>query len=260
VKKNIAFPAYYVDPEALAAKYAGFAYNSSQYVESVLGLEALKAARDLRVATWRLSANIVSAEYEAQYNSITVPFAILQSPFFNSGHPKAANFGHIGTIVGHELIHGFDPSDRLYDGFGNLLGGGRATNRSSWSNAAIKKYKKMVRCFQAQYYNNARTTNENIADNGGLALAFRAYANWRKSAANDTLPRAVTDVVDSGNKLFFLAFAQNFCSSAAYNKRDAHSLPRTRVTKTLANAAAFSREYGCPVRSQMNPVTRCKIW
>lgn len=118
---------------------------------------------------------------------------MLQPPFYNRHFPKALNFGGIGVVIGHEITHGFDDKGRLFDHEGNL--------HLWWRESSIEKFYEKSQCMIDQYgqyvlpeirvaLDGYLTQGENIADNGGLKQAFRAYETWLKNHpdADETLP------------------------------------------------------------------------
>ncbi|KAK2506148.1 LOW QUALITY PROTEIN: hypothetical protein MC885_005386 [Smutsia gigantea] len=153
---------------------------------------------------------------------------------------RALNFGGIGVVVGHELTHAFDDQGREYDKDGNL--------RPWWKNSSVEAFKQQTECMVGQYSNysvngepvNGRhTLGENIADNGGLKAAYRAYQNWvKKNGAEQTLPTLGL----TNNQLFFLGFAQVWCSVRTPESSheglitDPHSPSRFRVIGSISNS------------------------
>lgn len=123
---------------------------------------------------------LVNAFYSLSMNSIQFPAGILQGPFFNHKLPKALNYGGIGIVIGHEITHGFDDRGRHFDAFGNL--------HDWWAKDTASKFVSMSQCIIDQYsnfhdtqvnlnLNGVVTQGENIADNGGIQLAYRAYGS-----------------------------------------------------------------------------------
>uniref|UniRef100_A0A8C2SC81 Endothelin-converting enzyme 1 n=1 Tax=Capra hircus TaxID=9925 RepID=A0A8C2SC81_CAPHI len=176
----------------------------------------------------------------------------------------ALNFGGIGVVVGHELTHAFDDQGREYDKDGNL--------RPWWKNSSVEAFKQQTECMVEQYSNysvngepvNGRhTLGENIADNGGLKAAYRAYQNWvKKNGAEQTLPTLGL----TNNQLFFLGFAQVWCSVRTPESSheglitDPHSPSRFRVIGSISNSKEFSEHFHCPPGSPMNPHHKCEVW
>ncbi|KAJ6656854.1 hypothetical protein lerEdw1_003185 [Lerista edwardsae] len=250
---------------------------------------------------WSMTPPTVNAYYSPTKNEIVFPAGILQAPFYTRSSPKyecpslsqaewggalrslalggqwslpptlvlspprrALNFGGIGVVVGHELTHAFDDQGREYDKDGNL--------RPWWNNASVEAFKQQAECVVEQYGNytvngeavkGRHTLGENIADNGGLKAAYRAYQNWvRKNGAEETLPALSL----TNPQLFFVGFAQVWCSVRTPESSheglvtDPHSPSRFRVIGTVSNSREFSEHFGCRPGSPMNPLQKCEVW
>ncbi|KAK1799616.1 hypothetical protein P4O66_000385 [Electrophorus voltai] len=212
---------------------------------------------------WSMTPPTVNAYYNPTKNEIVLPAGILQSPFYNHEWPKALNFGGIGVVMGHELTHAFDDQGRVYDKDGNL--------RSWWKNSSAEAFKQQTQCMVEQYshyninsesLNGKHTLGENIADNGGLKAAFKAYENWIwKHGKEAALP-----ALDMTNhQLFFVGFAQVWCSVRTPESShegvitDPHSPSRFRVIGTVSNSDDFSKHFGCPPDTPMNPRRKCEL-
>src|SRR5262249_17400754 len=159
------------------------------------------------------------------------PAAILQPPFFAATAIDAVNMGALGMVVGHELTHGFDDEGAQFDGLGNL--------RRWWTDADEGEFKSRGECVVQQYasyqpiegvkLDGKLTLGENIADLGGVKLAFSAYRKLREHAPT----RIVAGGLDE-DKLFFLAYGQGWCSQDREEETrrraitDSHSPPRFR--------------------------------
>ncbi|KAG8569550.1 hypothetical protein GDO81_014456 [Engystomops pustulosus] len=177
---------------------------------------------------------------------------------------QALNFGGIGVVMGHELTHAFDDQGREYDKDGNL--------RPWWKNSSVEAFKKQTECITEQYssykvngeaVNGKHTLGENIADNGGLKAAYRAYQNWvKKNGEEQVLPSLGL----TNDQLFFVGFAQVWCSVRTPESShegimtDPHSPSRYRVIGSVSNSRAFSKHFQCPEGSPMNPAKKCEVW
>lgn len=213
---------------------------------------------------WYTDALTVNAYYDPQRNVIVVPAGILQLPFFSADAPGSLNYGSIGAIVGHELTHGFDSGGRLFDAKGRM--------RDWWSAASAQLFAERSKCFVAQYgafqpfpgvsLNGSQTLNENIADNGGLKLAYAAYQRWRaRHRVSDVAVAGMTD-----KQALFVAFGQTWAtvSTPAFDRnwvaRDPHALPQYRVNGSIANSIDFAALFKPAAGTPMNPPTECSIW
>ncbi|XP_074839475.1 phosphate-regulating neutral endopeptidase PHEX [Carettochelys insculpta] len=220
---------------------------------------------------WFTSPTTVNAFYSASTNQIRFPAGELQKPFFwGTEYPRSLSYGAIGVIVGHEFTHGFDSNGRKYDKNGNL--------DPWWSTESEENFKEKTKCMINQYnkyywkraglnVKGKRTLAENIADNGGLREAFRAYRKWieekRQGEEEDLLP----GIEFTHNQLFFLSYAHVRCNSfRPESAREqiytgVHSPPQFRVIGAMSNFEEFRKAFNCPVNSTMNRGAQsCRLW
>lgn len=211
---------------------------------------------------WDMPPQMVNAYYNAQLNEIVFPAAITQTPFFSVEASDGANYGAYGLVNGHEISHGFDDQGAEYDSVGN--------HKNWWTPQSKEAFDKKTKCLTDQYsgytaiedikVNGALTLGENIADQAGSILAFKAYRASQK--AKDMTAEAKL----KEDREFFLSFGQVWCTKMAdpmartRAKTDPHSPPRWRVNGTLSNNPAFSDVFSCKAGTPMNPVNRCVIW
>ncbi len=213
---------------------------------------------------WRMTPQTVNAYYSAAFNEIVFPAAILQPPFFHAEADDAVNYGAIGAIIGHEISHGFDDRGSQFDGTGHL--------RLWWTPEDRARFSAKTRILIDEYsafspvpgypIDGALTLGENIADNSGLAVAYKAY---RRS-----LGAAPAPVIDgtSGDERFFYGFAQAHrgksreAALVAQVKSDPHSPDEFRVNGTLRNHPAFYSTFGVGPgdRMYLPPKQRVSIW
>jgi putative endopeptidase len=216
--------------------------------------------RGLDNTAWAFAPSVANAAYLSQQNEIVLPAAILQHPQFAVARADAVNYGALGTIIGHELTHGFDDSGRQFDGDGKL--------RMRWSPAVVEEYAKRAECVAEQYaqyepvpgqhIDGQATLGENIADLGGVRLAYLAYhaAGQRESFGGRFDPE----------QQFFLSYAQQWCSHlrdevvASSLRSDPHSPDKFRVNGVVRNVPEFANAFHCAVDSPMAPTTRCSVW
>ncbi len=219
-------------------------------------------------AEWSMTPPTVNASYSPSLNQIQFPAGILQPPFFDPNADDAVNYGALGAVIGHEMTHGFDDQGRQFDGQGNL--------RDWWTPEDAAKYKaaaqKVVDQFNgytvvdsASHVNGRRTLGENIADLGGLTVAY--YAMEKALAAKPASARNKIDGFTQEQR-FFLAWAQIWrglsTPQAQLNqiKTDAHSPGKWRVNGPLSNMPEFAKAWGCTEGDPMvRPDSlRARIW
>jgi putative endopeptidase len=213
---------------------------------------------------WRMRPQTVNASYNPTSNEITFPAAILQPPFFDTTADDAANYGGIGAVIGHEMSHGFDDQGSQFDADGNL--------HDWFTKADHDKFAEKTKALIAQYsayepvpdyhVNGALTLGENIGDNSGLAIAYKAY---RISLAGHEAP-----VIDnlSGDQRLYLGWVQVWrgkvreAETIQRIKTDPHSPPAVRGAATLRNQAGFYAAFGLKPGDKMYlpPDQRVNIW
>jgi len=190
---------------------------------------------------WGMTPQTINAYYNASLNEIVFPAAILQPPFFDMDADDAVNYGAIGAIIGHEISHGFDDQGSQFDELGNM--------KNWWTAEDHRKFKEKTNTLVAQYnayepikgyhVNGELTLGENIADNSGLAIAYKAYQlslNGKDAPVLDNL---------TGEQRFYIGWAQAWRSKITdamqveFLKRDPHSPDKVRGNATLLNQAPF---------------------
>jgi putative endopeptidase len=202
----------------------------------------------------------VNAYYSASLNDINFPAGILQPAFYDKNASDATNYGHIGSVVGHELTHGFDDQGRKFDGKGNLS--------DWWTAEDAKKFEERTNCLVEEYgsftavddvkVNGKLTLGENTADNGGLRLALMALmASAQKSDATDGF---------TPMQQLFLGWAQNYCSDNRPEMLrmaalvDPHSPDRVRANGVVVNMPEFGVAFGCKKGAPMVAAKQCRVW
>lgn len=258
-----------------------YTLDAKTYLANIQTIAADKFTKDLRKigqtvdkTEWRMSAATVNAYYAPLTNQIVFPAAILQPPMYNGSSHPAQNFGAIGATIGHELTHGFDTGGRNYDSDGNRV--------NWWSEKTSEEFEKRANCLADEYSNfevdgengsllgyvdGNLTISENIADNGGLNLAFDAYNTYMASASHDTDVPAGTELSKAeAEQLFFVSFAQSWCrkyTDAEIRQRltgDTHAPGKWRINGPVMNSADFASAFQCKAGAKMNPKDKCVLW
>lgn len=213
---------------------------------------------------WQMTPQIVNAYYNPTTNEICFPAAILQPPFFYANGDDAINYGGIGVVIAHELTHGFDDKGRLFDKEGNLNDWWQeqdAVNFDQRARLLVDHFDK-IEVFPGLMANGSLTLGENIADNGGLNIAFAALQK-----ALQEKPEGDIDGFTPQQR-FFLSYATLWASNIRDEeiKRltmlDVHSLGRWRVNGTLPHVDAFLEAFGIQEGDPMwlAPEKRAHIW
>jgi len=208
-----------------------------------------KLGKPLDRSEWFMSPATVNAYYNPSLNEIVFPAGILQAPFFDAAADDAVNYGGIGMVIGHEMTHGFDDEGRQYDAEGNL--------KDWWTAEDVKAYESRQEMVVKQYeafealpglkLNGKLTLGENIADLGGLKIA---YAAFQKSLEGKPRPALIDGFTPE--QRFFLGYAQSWRFMAREETArmrvvtDPHSPARFRVIGPLSNLPEFFAAFGCP--------------
>ena len=219
---------------------------------------------------WFMSPQTVNAYYNPTTNEICFPAAILQPPFYNSTADDAVNYGAIGVVIGHEMTHGFDDQGRQFDKDGNMNNWWTeedATAFKARTDILVEQFNKIVVLpakdgQPAVMADGALSLGENIADQGGLRVAYTAFQNSLKDKGEP----APIDGFTAAQR-FYLSYAtiwgQNIRDeeAARLTKTDVHSLGKNRVNATLRNVETFHQAFGITDGEMFLPVEeRVVIW
>ena len=195
---------------------------------------------------WFMTPQTVNAYYNPTTNEICFPAGILQRPFFDPTADDAFNYGAIGVVIGHEMTHGFDDQGRHYDKVGNMVDWWTASDGENFNKRADQyaAFFSNIKVLPDLNANGKFTLGENLADHGGLQVAFNAYKRAQKGK---TLP-----VIDgfTGDQRFFLAYAgvwgQNITEKEIRNrtKSDPHALGMWRVNGALPHIDMWYDAFG----------------
>lgn len=194
---------------------------------------------------WGMTPQTVNAYYNPTTNEICFPAAILQPPFFNIDADDAINYGAIGVVIGHEMTHGFDDQGRLFDAEGNMTNWWTAEDEAKFKEktAVLVNQYSEVEILPGLHADGQLTLGENIADHGGVSIAYTALHN----ALGDTLPADIDGF--NVDQRFFLGFAHLWAQNATdeekarLTKLDVHSLAENRVNITVRNFPFFFKAF-----------------
>lgn len=242
--------------------------NALRAVEFENDFNLAEAYKPVNKDKWLISPQTVNAYYNPTTNEICFPAGILQPPFFNADADDAVNYGAIGVVIGHEMTHGFDDQGRQYDKDGNLNNWWQEQDAVRFNELADKlvaQFDKIVVLEGengAVHANGRFTLGENIADQGGLRVAYTAFRN----SLNGVEPEAIDGF--TADQRFYLGYAALWAGNireAEILRRtttDPHSLGRWRVNATLRNIENFYNAFGITDSSAMYlaPEERVIIW
>ncbi len=247
-----------VDPEA--SYFDNLCAAQAWYVAD--GLSRLGKPTDR--SEWGMTPQTVNAYYNPTSNEICFPAAILQPPFFNADADDAVNYGAIGVVIGHEMTHGFDDQGRLFDKYGNMNGWWTPEDEAAFKakTAILEDQYNKVEILPGLFANGALSLGENIADQGGVGVAFTAL----QSAMGGNRPADIDGF--TAEQRFFLGFAHVWATNttdeekARLTKLDVHSLAENRVNVTLRNFQEFFDAFGIKEGDKMwRPESeRVMIW
>jgi putative endopeptidase len=211
---------------------------------------------------WGMTPPTVNAEYDPQKNDVNFPAGVLQPPLFSAKSDAAPNYGNTGGTIGHELTHGFDDEGRQFDAHGNL--------RDWWTAADGKEFEERASCISDQYsqyvivddvkINGKLTLGEDVADLGGLMLAYMAWKEDTKSLRLEALDGLTPD------QRFFVGYAQSWCGSTRDAQKrvlatvDPHSPEKYRANGVVTNMPEFQQAFQCKAGAPMAPAKRCRVW
>jgi len=228
--------------------------------EDAFWIEKIGQKKDPTI--WYMNAHEVNAYYDPTTNEICFPAGILQYPFFDMAADDAFNYGAIGSVIGHEMTHGFDDSGRQFDKDGNLRDWWTAADADGFNKRAnvLKEYFNNIEVAPGVHANGEFTLGENLADYGGITVSYTAYKNF--GTQTNTVENLTPDM------RFFIAYAgvwaQNIRDADALRltKMDEHSLARWRVNGILPHIDAWYDAFGITKTDKLYlaPEQRIKLW
>jgi putative endopeptidase len=263
--RKVAYPDKWRDYSTLPVKPGAYFANERAVAEWNAARTWARLGKAPPRDEWSMTPPTVNASYSSSLNQIQFPAGILQPPFFDPNADDAVNYGALGAVIGHEMTHGFDDSGRQFDAQGNL--------RDWWTPDDATKYKAAAQLVvdqfngytvvdSATHVNGRQTLGENIADLGGLTVAYFAM---QKAIANKPHPK-----IDgfTPEQRFFLAWAQIWRGLSRPEaqiqqvKTDAHSPGKWRVDGPLSNMPEFKAAWGCKDGDPMvrPDALRARIW
>jgi putative endopeptidase len=269
VANKIGYPDKWRDYSSLTVSRGDALGNALRADAFEQNRQIAKIGKPVDRGEWSMSPPTVNAYYNSQMNDINFPAGILQPPFFDPSRDDAVNYGAAGAVIGHELTHGFDDEGRQFDGKGNL--------EAWWTPADGKQFTERADCVVKEYdgfvgvddlhVNGKLTLGENLADLGGLKLAFLAYLDRAQKSGIDGQQKGGAEYANlTPDQQFFVSFGQNWCqNNRPENLRlriqtDPHSPEEFRANGVVRNLPQFQKAFACKTGQPMAPVNRCVIW
>jgi len=268
IEDKIGYPSHWRDYSSVKIVRDSFLSNVGQASSFEFERWVAKIGRPVDRSEWTMTPPTINAYYDPQLNTINFPAGILQPPFFDPAKDDAVNFGAIGMVIGHEIIHGFDDEGRKFDAKGNL--------RDWWTAEDAKNYDERGKCISDEYtqevpeagagvkQNGLLTQGEDTADNGGIHLALAALeADLRQQG------KSLDDKGEDGwtyRQRFFLSNAYSWCANVRPQiaklvvTTDPHSLPKFRIDNVMSNMPEFEQAFGCKAGQKMVRENACRVW
>lgn len=227
--------------------------------------EMAKIGKPVDKGEWLMSPPTVNAYYDPQQNNVNFPAGYFQPPFFSDKEDDAANYGDMGSTIGHELTHGFDDEGRQYDAEGNL--------KNWWTKDDEQKFNEKAECVVKQYdaiepvpgvhLNGKLTLGENLADIGGTWLAWMA---WLDKAEAEHVDMESTMDGYTPDQRFWIAYAQQWCTDTrpeqlrTQAETDPHAPDEYRTNTVLQDLPEFAKSFKCKVGDKMVDPKPCRVW
>lgn len=213
---------------------------------------------------WGMTPQTVNAYYNPTTNEICFPAGILQAPYFDPNSDDACNYGAIGVVIGHEMTHGFDDQGRNFDQSGNMTDWWTAEDAKKFTektDVLVEQFNKIIVAGD-QHANGRFTLGENIADQGGLRVAYTAFKKTEQGKSNEKIDGFTPD------QRFYISYADVWAGNITEQeilrrtKTDPHSLGRWRVNASLKNIDTFFKAFGIKEGDKMyvKPEDRVVIW
>ncbi len=232
--------------------YSALTVVSDDYVKNVMAASKWayndnlsKLGKPVDRTEWGMTPPTVNAYYNPAFNEIVFPAGILQFPFFDANADDAVNYGGIGAVIGHEMTHGFDDQGRLYNAEGNLSNWwspADSTNFTVKAEIMVEQFNKMI-VIDTAHANGRLTEGENLADLGGLNIAYEAFKKTKQGQGNEKIDGLTPD------QRFFLSWAQVWRANtrpeelASRLKTDPHSPSELRCNMTPGNMEAWYKAF-----------------
>ena len=261
--KKIGYPDHWIDfSKVVFTPGASFLADRMIVANAATDRDLALIGKPTDRTRWGMSPPTVNAYYNPSNNEIVFPAGILQPPFFDPHADDAVVYGAIGSVIGHEMTHGFDDQGRQFDAHGNL--------RDWWQKSDATKFAAKATCIVDQFngYYVAKGLHENgrlvqgeaIADLGGATIAFRAFQNTPEYKAHKKIDGYTPE------QRFFISYAQAWRSlDTAESDRasvlvDPHPQNNFRLIGTVGNMPAFQAAFKCAMNAPMIRKNRCEIW
>jgi len=265
VMNKIGYPEKWRDYSKLEIVRGDGVGNQMRAHEFEFARDLAKIGKPVDKGEWQMTPPTVNAYYDPQMNNVNFPAGILQPPFFSGKEDDAANYGDMGATIGHELTHGFDDQGRQFDKDGNL--------KDWWTKEDEQKFNDRADCTVKQYdaieavpgvhLNGKLTEGENLADLGGLRLAWLA---WLEKVEAAHLDMNATTEGYTPEQRFWIAYAQSWCTQTrpeqlrSQAQGDPHAPDEYRANTVLTDLPEFAKSFSCKKTAAMVNQKPCRVW
>jgi len=224
-----------------------------------------KIGKPVDKGEWQMTPPTVNAYYDPQMNNVNFPAGYLQPPFFSGKEDDAANYGDMGSTIGHELTHGFDDQGRQFDKDGNLADWWTKSDEQGFTDRAdcmVKQYD-AIEAVPGVHLNGKLTEGENLADLGGLWLAWLAWLD-KAHAANVDMNATMDGYTP--DQRFWIAYAQQWCTQTrpeqlrTQAQSDPHAPDEYRTNSILQDLPEFAKSFQCKKTDKMASERPCRVW
>jgi len=245
---KVGYPDKWRDYSSLPLDQDSYVRNVAQASQFEFRRKLGQIGKPIDRGEWGMTPPTVNAYYNPTMNEIVFPAGILQPPFFDANADDESNYGGIGTVIGHELTHGFDDQGRQFDAEGNLKNWWTAEDEKMFNSRAaiIEKQYNAYQAIDNTHVNGKLTLGENIADIGGLKIGYLAFLKAMQGKSTEEKINGYTPL-----QRFFISYGQIWRRNTRPEAvrlmiaTDPHSPPQFRVLGPLANMPEFSKAFAC---------------
>ena len=265
---KIGYPDTWRDYSSVRIVRDNYFANRQHSIEFEFERWVAKVGQPVDRGEWTMTPPTINAYEDPPTNTINFPAGILQPPEFEMNQDDAVNYGAIGAVIGHEIIHGFDDQGRKFDAQGNL--------RDWWTDKDAKEYEARGKCISDEYTQDVpeagpgvkqdgrMTLGEDTADNGGIYIAYKALQGALSRQGREMTSKEADGLTPQ--QRFFLAYAFGWCTEYRPDlirlvvMSDPHSYPKYRVNNTVANMPEFAAAFQCHKGQPQVRVNSCRVW
>jgi putative endopeptidase len=265
VMNKIGYPDKWRDYSKLDIVRGDAMGNEARTAQFDFARDLAKIGKPVDKSEWFMSPPTVNAYYDPQQNNVNFPAGYFQPPFFSDKEDDAANYGDMGSTIGHELTHGFDDEGRQFDKDGNLKDWWTKEDGQNFDSRAaceVKQYD-AIEAVPGVHLNGKLTLGENIADLGGLWLAWLA---WLDRAQDEHLDMNAKIDGFTPDQRFWIAYAQQWCTQTrpeqlrTQAQTDPHAPDEYRANSVLQDLPEFAKSFSCKKSDKMVSAKPCRVW